>query len=85
MNTCRKNTLDKAKKFNANVTAQRERPNVVYKVIMRAIKGRCDHTVFSRQKSRCALSVHLKVHKREKFFSSDFEFFTILYSVKLKY
>ncbi len=30
-------------------------------------------------------SVHLKVHKREKFFSSDFEFFTILYLVKLKY
>jgi hypothetical protein len=27
----------------------------------------------------------LKVHKREKFFSSDFEFFTILYLVKLKY
>jgi hypothetical protein len=29
--------------------------------------------------------VCLKVHKREKFFSSDFEFFTILYLVKLKY
>ncbi len=29
--------------------------------------------------------VPLKVHKREKFFSSDFEFFTILYLVKLKY
>ncbi len=27
----------------------------------------------------------LKVHKREKFYSSDFEFFTILYLVKLKY
>ncbi len=27
----------------------------------------------------------LKVHKREKFFSSDFEFFTILYLVKFKY
>ncbi len=27
----------------------------------------------------------LKVHKREKFFSSDFEFFTILYLVKHKY
>ncbi len=27
----------------------------------------------------------LKVHKREKFFSSDFEIFTILYLVKLKY
>ncbi len=27
----------------------------------------------------------LKVHKCEKFFSSDFEFFTILYFVKLKY
>jgi hypothetical protein len=30
-------------------------------------------------------NVTLKVHKREKFFSSDFEFFTILYLVKLKY
>jgi hypothetical protein len=30
-------------------------------------------------------AVYLKVHKREKFFSSDFEFFTILYLVKLKY
>jgi hypothetical protein len=29
--------------------------------------------------------IGLKVHKREKFFSSDFEFFTILYLVKLKY
>ena len=28
-------------------------------------------------------STYLKVHKREKFFSSDFEFFTILYLVKL--
>ncbi len=28
---------------------------------------------------------NLKVHKREKFFVSDFEFFTILYLVKLKY
>ncbi len=27
----------------------------------------------------------LKVHKREKFFSSDFECFSILYLVKLKY
>ncbi len=27
----------------------------------------------------------LKVHKRKKFFVSDFEFFTILYLVKLKY
>ncbi len=27
----------------------------------------------------------LKVHKREKFFGSDFEFFTILKLVKLKY
>ncbi len=27
----------------------------------------------------------LKVHKREKFFVSDFEFFTILQLVKLKY
>ncbi len=27
----------------------------------------------------------LKVHKREKFYSSDFEFFTILYLVKHKY
>ncbi len=27
----------------------------------------------------------LKVHKREKFFVSDFEFFTILKLVKLKY
>jgi hypothetical protein len=27
----------------------------------------------------------LKVHKREKFLVSDFEFFTILYFVKLKY
>ncbi len=33
----------------------------------------------------CCLLFHLKVHKREKFFSSDFEFFTILYLVKLKY
>ncbi len=32
-----------------------------------------------------AESRYLKVHKREKFFSSDFEFFTILYLVKLKY
>ncbi len=31
------------------------------------------------------LTPYLKVHKREKFFSSDFEFFTILYLVKLKY
>jgi hypothetical protein len=31
------------------------------------------------------ISKELKVHKREKFFSSDFEFFTILYLVKLKY
>jgi hypothetical protein len=31
------------------------------------------------------LVITLKVHKREKFFSSDFEFFTILYLVKLKY
>jgi len=30
-------------------------------------------------------NIPLKVHKREKFFSSDFEFFTILYLVKLKY
>ncbi len=30
--------------------------------------------------SRC-----LKVHKREKFFVSDFEFFTILQLVKPKY
>jgi hypothetical protein len=28
---------------------------------------------------------YLKVHKREKFFVSDFEFFTILQLVKLKY
>ncbi len=27
----------------------------------------------------------LKVHKREKFFASDFEFFTILLLIKLKY
>ncbi len=27
----------------------------------------------------------LKVHKREKFFGSDFEFFTILLLIKLKY
>ncbi len=27
----------------------------------------------------------LKVHKRENFFVSDFEFFIILYLVKLKY
>ncbi len=27
----------------------------------------------------------LKVHKREKFFGSDFEFFTILVLIKLKY
>ncbi len=31
------------------------------------------------------INLSLKVHKREKFFSSDFEFFTILYLVKLKY
>ncbi len=29
--------------------------------------------------------LQLKIHKREKFFSSDFEFFTILYLVKPKY
>jgi len=29
--------------------------------------------------------IFLKVHKREKFFGSDFEFFTILKLVKLKY
>ncbi len=34
---------------------------------------------------RCQLFTSLKVHKREKFFSSDFEFFTIIYLVKLKY
>ncbi len=28
---------------------------------------------------------NLKVHKREKFFGSDFEFFTILLLIKLKY
>ncbi len=28
---------------------------------------------------------NLKVHKREKFFSFDFKFFTILYLLKLKY
>ena len=27
----------------------------------------------------------LKVHKREKFFGSDYEFFTILKLIKLKY
>ncbi len=31
------------------------------------------------------LVMFLKVHKREKFFVSDFEFFTILKLVKLKY
>jgi hypothetical protein len=30
-------------------------------------------------------STYLKVHKREKFFGSDFEFFTILLLIKLKY
>ncbi len=29
--------------------------------------------------------VSLKVHKREKFFGSDFEFFTILLLINLKY
>jgi hypothetical protein len=33
----------------------------------------------------CRYVGFLKVHKRKKFFSSDFEFFTILYLVKLKY
>ncbi len=31
------------------------------------------------------IGVPLKVHKREKFFGSDFEFFTILYLIKFKY
>ncbi len=31
------------------------------------------------------VDTNLKVHKREKFFVSDFEFFTILELVKLKY
>jgi hypothetical protein len=31
------------------------------------------------------MHITLKVHKHEKFFSSDFVFFTILYLVKLKY
>ncbi len=38
-----------------------------------------------RRKSRVIVLLMLKVHKHEKFFSSDFEFFTILYLVKLKY
>ncbi len=38
-----------------------------------------------RQLCRNPGIVSLKVHKREKFFVSDFEFFTILYLVKLKY
>jgi hypothetical protein len=45
------------------------------------------HTVFSYNLRKCAIqytysaleiTVHLKVHKREKFFGSDFEQFTIL-------
>ncbi len=32
-----------------------------------------------------ATRINLKVHKSEKFFGSDFEFFTILQLVKLKY
>ncbi len=32
-----------------------------------------------------AFEITLKVHKREKFFVSDIEFFTILKLVKLKY
>jgi hypothetical protein len=42
------------------------------------------HLNFRRASGIC-IDVCLKVHKREKFFSSDFEFFTILYLVKLKY
>jgi len=29
--------------------------------------------------------INLKVHKRENFFGSEFEFFTILQLIKLKY
>ncbi len=46
-----------------------------------ALLGKADTVTQSPQ----TLIPNLKVHKRDKIFSSDFEFFTILYLVKLKY
>ncbi len=41
-------------------------------------RGRALYTEVARHKSRQNVAASLKVHKREKFFVSDFEFFTIL-------
>jgi hypothetical protein len=41
--------------------------------------------LYKRIMTTSPIRLLLKVHKREKFFVSDFEFFTILQLVKLKY
>jgi hypothetical protein len=46
-------------------------------------QGLSNHVTFTPINS--GATVPLKVHKREKFFVSDFEFFTILQLVMLKY
>jgi hypothetical protein len=50
----------------------------VFSSVQRWLSAKCSE-------SQAAFGTILKVHKREKFFSSEFEFFTILYLVMLKF